>query len=249
MDAAGLIELRQRIQDHLIGAFQAAEVLTKPFTHMSLAGAFPDEIYALLLQSLPDAAYYQPDNPARNRRADGLVTRSTLELMPSALAALPPESRGLWSAVGEALRAPELKEVVFDRLAPGLCRRFRSGRADLNRIPAYPVPTLVRDLGHYAIEPHPDSQAKIVTLMLYLPRDRDQLELGTALYRLGWGSLGQLLRLRSPLVRAKQAEFAPNSGLAFAVGHTSWHGRETIPMDAGVRNLILQFYYRRPDRR
>jgi hypothetical protein len=171
-----------------------------------------------------------------------------MPLDPGTLARLTGPTRELWTAIAGALTAAEMKDTVFDLLAGDLCRRFRTDRSSLRQLRAYPRPVLVRDLDGYWIEPHPDTQAKIVTMQFYLARDLSQRHLGTALYRLHLWNWRVLISPRAALRKFKQFDFAPNSGYGFAVGRTSWHGREKIPDAAGVRHSLMHVYYRDPDR-
>ena len=41
---------------------------------------------------------------------------------------------------------------------------------------------LIRDSGGYMLAPHTDSPKKILTLLIYIPNDNDNLNLGTSLY-------------------------------------------------------------------
>ena len=101
-----------------------------------------------------------------------------MPLRDSHLARVPEAGRALWTGVASALASEELKDRIFSVFAPDLCRRFRTDAPGLSRIPAYPRPTLIRDLSGYWIAPHPDSQAKIVTVQFYLARDLTQRALG-----------------------------------------------------------------------
>ncbi len=113
----------------------------------------------------------------------------------------------------------------------------------------YSRPTLYRETDGFEILPHPDTRKKIVTMHLYWPADRSQLDLGTALYRrklLAWPFGGWQNRF----AKVKQFPFQPNSGYAFVVNNTlsrkSWHGREKLPAGAGVRNTLLNTFYETP---
>src|SRR5262249_23066956 len=125
---------------------------------------------------------------------------------------------------------------------------FRYGvpEAETPQLAGYARPTLYREVEGFEIPPHPDTRKKVVTMHLYLPADRSQLDLGTALYRrrlLAWPLGG----LRPRFVKVKQFAFAPNSGYAFVVNNAltkkSWHGRETLPPGAGVRNTLLNTFF------
>lgn len=108
---------------------------------------------------------------------------------------------------------------------------------------------LYRETAGYEIAPHTDTRKKVVTMHLYLPADCSQLGLGTALYR------RKLLALpfgpwRHRFAECKRFAFRPNSGYAFVVNNTltrkSWHGREKLPADAGVRNSLNTTFYQPP---
>ena len=173
-------------------------------------------------------------------------------LDPQHLSELPAPQRELWEGIAAALFAPELKTAVFGKLATDLAARFGVGRDEVSKIVSFSKPSLFRDLDGYEIAPHPDGRAKIVTMQLYLPRDRTQLELGTALYRRRLTSLKGLYSWHGRFEKVKQFVFAPNTGYAFAVSNSwskkSWHGRESLPAGCGVRNTLLNIYFARDDR-
>ena len=159
---------------------------------------------------------------------------------------MPEAQRTFWNEIGKALTAPELKQAVFAKLSQDLSRRFRIPAEQLDSIPAYPKPALVKDLGGYEIAPHKDTRSKIVTMQFYLPGDMSKSHLGTAVYRQRWLRLKNLTSLRNRFETVKQFSFAPNSGYAFAVGSRSWHGRETVPMESGERNSLMLIFYAQP---
>ncbi|MGO9944581.1 MAG: hypothetical protein ACLPIC_17705 [Rhodoblastus sp.] len=89
-------------------------------------------------------------------------------------------------------------------------------------------------------------------MLIYMPEDDSQRDLGTTLYKISpmgvfhWKSYG--------LVEDKTMPFLPNSGLAFVVIHprynllrTSWHGRDAIALDnAKPRFSLLNTFYAQP---
>jgi hypothetical protein len=237
-----------RTLDHLLLALERTDVHESPFSHFYVEDALPADVYAALLDRLPDATFYRPDNPRKPPRPDGQPPRSVMGLDDASLGRLEAPDRELWCGVRDALIAPELQRRIFRMLRRDLCRRFWTSPRRLDRVRAYPQPGLVRDLGGYAIEPHPDTRAKIVTMQLYLARDESQLDLGTALYRPRLWRLRNLVNPAGALVKCKQFPFKPNSGYAFAVSWKSWHGREPVPEASGVRHSLLHFYFRDPRR-
>lgn len=240
--------LRAAIVQHLLSALERTPVYDTPFSHFYLENAFPEDIYAQLLENLPDPQAYRPGRADKHMREDGVVTKGVLALDEQTLQRLPETQRQLWRAVSDALSSAELKQAVFRMLSLDLSRRFRIRPERVDEIVAYPKSSLIRNLGEYEIRPHPDGSSKIVTMQFYLPRDLRQLALGTALYQRHLFSLKALVSLQSRFEKVKQFPFKPNSGYGFAVSRRSFHGREPIPVEAGVRNTLLQVYFNTPDK-
>jgi hypothetical protein len=244
--------IRSYVLDHLLHAIEATPAEDDPFSHFYVENVFPDDVYAEMMHELPDPAAYKPLSVEKYHNAAGVSTRDVMSLDEQHLGDLPIRQRELWQGIAAAFAAPELKKVVFQKLATDLAARFGVPQEEVHKIHAFPKPSLFRDLDGYEIAPHPDGRAKIVTMQLYLPRDRSQLELGTALYRRRFTSLKGLVSWHGRFEKVKQFAFQPNSGYAFAVSNSwnkkSWHGRESLPDGCGVRNTLLNIYFARDDR-
>jgi hypothetical protein len=243
-------EVSAYVLEHLLARIEATPAIQEPFTHIYLEEVFPADVYDRLLAMLPDAALYQ--GSAERHRDKGEVggyVRSMFQITPTAIAGLPDPPRDLWRGIGAALTAPELKRAMFARLAKDLAYRYGVPESDVPGLSGYSRPTLYRETEGFEIPPHPDTRKKIVTMHLYFPSDRSQLDMGTALYR------RRLLAVpfgnwRGRFEKVKQFPFQPNSGYAFVVNNTltrkSWHGREQLPPGAGVRNTLLNTFYETP---
>ncbi len=241
-----------QILEHLLDQLDCTPSCDEPYSHFYLDSIFPDDIYAEMMAAMPAPQNYQPLSLKKHQNAAGVSTRDVLPLSSEGLSRLPPAQRRLWSGVAAALSAPELKVAVFRKLATDLARRFHCPPQDVEQIVSYTKPSLFRDREGYEIAPHPDGRAKIVTMQIYIPADRSQLDLGTAVYRRRFKSLEGLFSWHGRFDKVKQFAFQPNSGYAFAVsnslGKKSWHGREQIPAGSGVRNSILNIFFAEKDR-
>jgi hypothetical protein len=219
----------------------------EPFSHIYFENLFPEDLYAEMMVNLPPPEKYKAINVYKHSSDDGVSTRDVMPLDAENLGTLPFAQREIWRNVAVALASPELKAAVFRKLAPDLSLRFDIPPAQVEKIVTFCKPSLMRDLEGYEIPPHPDGRAKVVTMQLYLPRDRSQLGLGTALYKRRLTSLKGLFSWHGRFQKVKQFAFAPNSGYAFVVSNSlrrkSWHGREKLPPGAGVRNTILNLYF------
>jgi hypothetical protein len=243
----GLGTISQFILDHLLGRIAKTSAVHEPFDHIYLEDVFPAEIYERMLHSLPPAEIYT--RAAERHYGNGQHIRSMFALSQPKLAGLSSDQQELWRGVAEALTAPQLKQAMFGKLARDLMLRYGVPAGQVPQLPGFSRPTLYRETEGFEIPPHPDTRKKVVTMHLYLPADRSQLELGTALYRrrlLAWPFGAWQGRFE----KVKQFVFQPNSAYAFVVNNKiarkSWHGREKLPPGAGVRNTLLNTFYEEP---
>jgi hypothetical protein len=241
-----------QILDHVLDQLDRTPTCDEPYSHFYLDSVFPDDVYAEMMAAMPAPHDYRPLSLKKHQNADGVSTRDVLPLNSEGLSRLPQQQRELWEGVAAALTAPELKVAVFRKLATDLSHRFNCRPDEVEQIVSYTRPSLFRDLEGYEIAPHPDGRAKIVTMQLYIPANRTQLHLGTAVYKRRFKSLQGLYSWHGRFDKVKQFLFQPNSGYAFAVsnslGKKSWHGREQIPPGSGVRNSILNIFFADPGR-
>ncbi len=242
-------EVSCRVLEHLLRRLDRTPALDEPFSHIYLEEVFPADVYELILEQLPDPTLYNGTAERHYGKGDGAFVRWMYMLTPDKLATLTDEQQELWSGIAAALTAPELKQAMFTKLARDLAFRYGVPESKAGELAGHSRPTLYRETAGFEIPPHPDTRKKIVTMHLYLPADRSQLDLGTALYRrklLGWPFGGWHNRFE----KVKQFSFQPNSGYAFVVNNTlsrkSWHGREQLPPGAGVRNTLLNTFYECP---
>lgn len=239
LEPAGAVHAR--VLANLLARVRAAAVWTEPFCHTYLEEVFPADVYAALLDSLPPADRYST-GPSAPDAPPGV--RAFYNLTADAVRRFPARCRNLWRGACAALTDPELKRALYVRLAPDLVHRFGVEACEVPDLAGHPRPTLYRDVAGYGLPPHPDTLKKVVTMHLYLPADLSQVHLGTALYR------RTTRDGREAFTLARQFEFRPNSGYAFVVNdgpsRQSWHGREPLPADAGVRNTLLNTFYSEP---
>lgn len=240
--------IRERVLQHLLGRVECATAESEPFGHFYLEDVLPWDIYERLLDSLPEPDKYIRASE-RYQAGEANFVRTFFNLDAKNMDRLDMPRRHLWEGIASALMASELKEGVFAKLAPDLIFRYGCRPEEVRNLPGFAMPALYRETEGFEIPPHPDTRKKVVTMHLYFPRDRSQLELGTALYKrkiLAWPFGGW----RNRFTKVKQFAFAPNSGYAFVVNNAitkkSWHGREQLPPGAGVRNTLLMTFYEKP---
>lgn len=236
--------------EHLLGALEQADVHDQPFSHLYVEQFFPNGLYWELLDSLPAPDAYYPMAEKRLTE-DGDYTRTGFDLTAENANAMSGNARDVFHEVIETLSDERFKRMVFRLLATDLSARFSVPIEQAPDIPARCIPKLFRDVSGYRINPHPDTRRKIVTMMIYLPRDESQRNLGTSIYhhRL---SLRGLVDRNMRFEEVKRFPFLPNSGFAFVVsnriGKRSWHGREPLPQGSGVRHSLAMTFYAPDDK-
>jgi hypothetical protein len=242
-------EIATTVLNHLLRRIESTPAQNQPFSHIYLEDVFPADVYAQVMKHLPEQAHYSGSNERHYGTGDGSFVRWVYSLSTDNVTKLADEQRQLWGGIAAALTAPELKQAMFAKLGRDLSFRYGVPETKTGELAGYARPTLYRETAGFEIPPHPDTRKKVVTMHLYFPGDRSQLDLGTALYRrklLGWPLGGW----RNRFEKVKQFVFAPNSGYAFVVNNklqrTSWHGREELPPNAGVRNTLLNTFYEAP---
>jgi hypothetical protein len=241
--------VHERILAHLLERLHRTPALDEPFGHIYVEEVFPRDVYESLLTHLPPTSLYQPAAARHHAGGDARFTRWMFALTPDHLDLLSAGQQELWRGIIAALTSPQLKQLVFAKLACDLCFRYGVNRSAVPELAGFSRPTLFREIDGFEIAPHPDTRKKVVTMHLYLPADDSQLDLGTALYRrrlTAW-PFGPW---HKRFVKVKQFPFQPNSGYAFVVNNTftrkSWHGRERLRDGAGVRNTLLNTFYEEP---
>jgi hypothetical protein len=224
---------RERLTQFVAASVDAARTSDAPFFHLEFDRVFPDDVYAQMLDLMPEAVDYRPMHGRSKGHdlADGTHTRVKIDLFPEYIRNLPPKKKALWNLVGDALCSEPVKQAFVRKLAPGLSKRFG---ADFAKVGMYPIPILTRDIPRYEITPHTDTRWKGITVQFYLPRDTSTSDIGTIFHeKLPDGSMPKVAKM----------PFNPNSGYAFAVHNDTWHSADKVRADVTTRDSILLTYF------
>ncbi|MDA0835553.1 MAG: hypothetical protein O2955_06430 [Planctomycetota bacterium] len=242
-------EWRTAMLDHCIRTVANAPLETDPFPHFVVSGFLPNDTYTKILATLPGSDAYESFGYRKHHNKDGMGNRFRYSLLNKNLASRLPHERRLWYTLRSVLVSSELKQVVYQKLAPGLTMRYGIDVPYVKDLSGYALPELFRETEGYSIKPHPDTRKKVVTMQLALAEDESLRELGTEFYRL---SLHPRTWLRPPygFDTVKTLPFLPNTCYAFSVLNIrklkSWHGRSKIPSELGIRNSLLNIWYEKP---
>jgi len=219
--------IAQQVSDHLAGMINRTRLEPAPFHHVVLENVFPREIYAKLLNCLPDDHYYRELKHNDAMMADGRSARLQFPLLPANIARLPAAQRGLWNDIVTGLNSREVEQAWREKFKAVL--EAVTGKP-LSTIKFRPHITLFRDLGGYKISIHPDSPRKAITVQYYLPADESQVHLGTLFHdKDAAGGFREVRAMR----------FAPNTGYAFAITPTSYHSLKPMSNQDRPRNSLM----------
>ena len=92
----------------------------------------------------------------------------------------------------------------------------------------------MRDRAGYSIGPHTDSPRRLLTMMVYLPEDREHTHLGTSVYRPledGRVCAGEAHHAFDGFEVVKTAPYLPNSAFGFMKTDNSFHGVSAMADD------------------
>ncbi len=235
-------EITARCLEHMVERLSETSASHDPFPHFWTQNILPDDIYHRLLEELPPTSLYQ----AKGEESRHYGNRSDMHLISEKIDQFPEASQELWYGLRGALSSPRLKKAIFAGLAKGIAHRFGISEDAAPGVAAYPRALLYRETEGYRIAPHPDTRRKLATVQFAFTDDPSQSGLGTSMYRLS-AHPSDLLSVPRGFKEIGRKPFLSNSVFAFAVVNTlsmrSWHGREPLPPDCGIRNTLLHIYY------
>ena len=223
-------------------------MIEDPYPHFYATDFLPWDIYHQLLENMPMQSLYDSTS-IQHILADGTNSRLNLVLSEKVISTMSHNQSAIWHSIHTILQSEELKYTIYKKLSLGLARRYSIPETKVEEIKTYPKAILFRETRGYYIKPHPDTRKKVITFQLALPKDDSQKHLGTTMYK---KSLLPSDMLTSPRGFTKEGQypFIPNSAFSFVVTNSllkrSWHGREALTAEDGIRNSLLNIYYTTP---
>jgi len=224
---------------HVLYQIANARIKPFPYPHIYVQDVFPPDFYRELRAHLPPAEAYQDLKALKRVGAGYPDTRLVMVVTPENVQALPEPSRSFWSGTAQWLLAGPFGQVMASKFAEFLEQRF----GDLRQTRFHDEALLVQDYTTYALGPHTDSPAKVLSFLFYLPPDDSLAHLGTSIY------VPKDPRFTCPggphhrfemFDRMMTMPFLPNTMFAFLKTDNSFHGVEPI-QETGVRRDLLLY--------
>lgn len=223
------------VEAQLIYNVANAPVRAFPYPHIYVPQVFPESFYAALQTNIPDPEAMLPIAEARPVR--GYKERFVLDLNQHG-ERLTAGQRDFWQATHGLLTRGGFRDILLRKFSGELRKRFEGESVALTQ-----ETLLVEDITRYALGPHTDSPAKVITVLFYLPKDESQAHLGTSVYLpkdRGRRCPGGPHHGFEDFDRAATMPFMPNSMFAFVKTDNSFHGVEPVT-DPDVRRWLLLY--------
>jgi hypothetical protein len=231
----------ERIAAHVRDAIAAAPLCFDPYEHIVVERLLPDEVYQLLLATLPPVVFFGQRDPVRQD-------------LPLPLEFGPPLSMRAWNFMEDVIAQRILRTAVIDKFHTPLQAHFDTifGPEFRDRANALPKAAsggrLMLRRPRYHLSPHRDPKRSLVTCLIYLAREGDSETYGTQIFRVHDDGEAGYKQTYYPEADGKRCElvrtvpFRPNTMLAF-VNSRGAHGA-SIPATAPetVERYTYQFY-------
>lgn len=221
-----------------------------PFPHVSLANSIPAELYAQILQNLPEKSSFKLLHETGRVKPGKYPQRSMV----------PQENltEFWWDLFGQMIH-PEFGLALCGPFFPAIYKNYPdiANFALWNQEGKYGVDVMIcEDVPPYHIGPHTDNPQRICSALFYLgqrlqwvcgsqicfPSGEPAQSWGTSFYlpkNRGERNIGDGHFQSKDFDIVYTEPWQPNGGLLFLKTQTSWHGVEPIPPIEGERRIIL----------
>ena len=229
-------------KDFVLRSIETTRVRSKPFaSYVHLCRVFPRKLYREMTEYFPPKEALAPAKLTSHKLRYKIDRVGSLLDLPEAMKKTFKnftKTVEVWSKAEDILLSERLRETVFRKLEVDEVEK--KTRSKDFRIQV--------DVGGFTLGPHPDSPKKIVTLMLYFPKEEEEESnkklFGTCLYtKEQYETFADNDEGKEVLPSCeKKFLFEPNTGYAFKVGEESYHGVDDIPPRCERRTLLINWY-------
>ena len=223
---------------HVLYQIVNAPIRTFPFPHVYVENVFPQDYYREMRDRLPCREAFRTLTTLGRVADDYPQSRLVLPLTSKHLGRAADAVRDFWSELANWMLGGN-----FGRLMVGKFDEFIGQRlGDLGAMQFHDEALLVQDYTTYALGPHTDAPAKVLSFLFYLPADGSQPHLGTSLYvprEPGFQCAGGPHYPFESFRRVRTLPYVPNALLAFPKGPASFHGVEPLRETSVRRDLLL----------
>ena len=224
------------LEDELHAAYKFgnAPILNFPFPHFYVENIFSENFYSKIQENLLDPnemismAELYNDNPGLSGYKERMVMDfDKKESMQKA----GKDKREFWTSFHKNF-SPHFNNILRVKFKKFLDMRFMY----LKNVSYTHSLQLVNDKKNYSLGPHTDQPSKVVSVLIYLPKDCAQISTGTSIYMPKDQSklnkeLPHVHYAREDFYKVITMPYAPNSALCFIKTNNSFHGVEKLEME------------------
>lgn len=234
-----------RIRAHIVEAVRCAVVDPQPTPHIVVPNVLPDDIYQLLLNSIPPQALFS--------RRDPLKQDFEMDALPAA----PRLARLAWGFFDQEIVAGIVTPLLLQRFGDAVARHYGGGElTDFGHQAAaighrsFAGRIQLRRPG-YELKPHLDPKRVAVTGLFYFARPGDSADYGTQLFAVDRPFVQSEMKTFFPeqhglrCTLARTVPYRANTLFAF-VNSAAAHGA-TLPLDASLKERYAYQFYVKPD--
>ena len=190
-----------------------ASVRDWPWTHVVFDQIFSPQQYAEILQNLPDIECLTDITKVHNNPGAYPVNKRFILLD---YTKLPPQQQKFWLDMQRQFLNGKLKDIIVKKFFNHIQQRL--GEINLSKTHFFDTFELTQDVAGYELVPHPDAFAKIFSIVINLPADNSNLNMGTTIYSAARDII-------------YQCPYARNTAFGIFRSDTSWHGVEPTTAD------------------
>ena len=231
------------IELHLAYKIGNTSINNFPFPHIFIKDVFPNDFYSRIQENLPNnnsmtsLPDLYPEQPGfMNYKERFAIDFKKIE----SINKIEKHKQDFWKDIGELFMKGEFANFLRTKFQYYLDMRFKL----ISDLSFQSECLLINDKKNYSLGPHTDSPKKVISLLIYLPKDMEQKQNGTSLYipkdpnfisnnkEYGHFSHEQFHKVIT-------MPFVPNSAFCFIKTNNSFHGVEKMVMEETDRWLLL----------
>ena len=225
------------LEDELHAGYKLgnAPILNFPFPHIFVENIFSEKFYSTIQENLLElkemtsmADLYNDKNYYKERMVLDFDTEESIQKVGK-------DKRDFWLSFHKSM-SQNLSNVLEAKFKKFLDMRFTY----LESVSYTKRLQLVYDTKHYSLGPHTDTLSKVLSLLIYLPKDRSQISTGTSLYmpkdpKVLDKELPHKHYPREDFLKVTTMPYLPNSAFCFIKTNNSFHGVEELDMENTAR--------------
>ncbi len=214
-----------------------------PYPHIYLEEVFEPAFYDEILAHMPSDDSFGAIT-ATGRTGEGYDERHIMKFQTEHLLNLPSDQAAFWVQFSQWMGSARFQGFLMSLFKPFVDQRLKK-IMEINKVDTINSANemlLVRDYTNYAIGPHTDSPARLLSVLFYLPPDDSLSHLGTSIYvpkDPKFTCIGGPHYHPDAFERIHTAPYRPNSLFAFMKTDKSFHGVEPIADQDVRRDLLL----------